>query len=399
MKANFDNTVIVIGADHHNTLAVIRCLGRKQCNQKVLIHSQKSATEKISLSQSRYAVGKTWRVNETEEDILQWLLNHTEEKQQVLFPCSDLAAYVIDANFTRLAPYYIMPGFKRRPGKVVELMDKIQQSRFAAEHNLAMARTWKLCNNDGFQIPEDMVYPCIAKPEISAFGRKSDIVICNSAVELTGALEILAKNGYQSLVIQQFLHKKYEICAYGCLVDTKRLCAGGTICKTREFPPQGGGSLTYARFVDEEAVNILRDRVLAILYESGYRGQYDIEFLVCEDGVYLNEINFRHSGNGYALVQNGVFAPYIWCADALGVEIVGKLKTTVRTGKYHMDELSDLRHVKSHRITIWKWLRDCIQTSAFSKLDIRDLPGTMAYYKPYMKNMVGKVFRRSGKQK
>lgn len=389
-----DNEVIVIGADHHNTLAVIRCLGKLKCRQKILIHTDRQDTDNVHVAKSRYAVGKVSCVAESAEAILQWLQNHATDEKRLLIPCTDLAAYVIDINYAMLSEHYVLPGFKNAPGKVVHLMDKWEQSKFAAEHGLPMAKTWSLKNNSGFVLPEDMLYPCIVKPEVSAFGSKGDIAICTTPQELGDTLARLASASYDALVVQQFLNKEYEVCAYGCLVEDRRFCAGGTIRKVREFPPKGGGSLTFAQFIDVEEVNRLRDKVLDILYRLGYRGQYDIELLVCQEGVYLNEINFRHSGNGYGLVQNGVFAPYLWCADAVGADISATMKTQVRTGKYHMDELSDLMHLKDNHVFVLAWVGDCLRTSAFSKWDIADLKGAFAYYAPLLKAAFRKVFRR-----
>ena len=123
----------------------------------------------------------------------------------------------------------------------------------------------------------------------------------------------------------------------------------------------------------------------------GYRGQYDIEFLVCKEGVYLNEINFRHSGNGYGLIQNGVQAPYIWAADACNLKLTSKMKTKVKKGKYHMDELSDFFHLKANKVSYFTWMRDCMRTSAFSKWDVSDPVVAFMYYKPTINAIVKKV--------
>lgn len=393
MKASFNNTVVVVGGDHHNTLAVLRCLGKQGCRQVALIHTDYKEPARLHISHSKYAK-EIYCVEESEESIFQWLLANIKDQKQILFPCSDLAAYAMDRHYDELEPHYILPGFQQNPGRVLELMDKWTQSEFAAKHEIPLAKTWKLLRAEGYRIPGDMVYPCIVKPKISAFGSKTHITICDSVQQLQEALETMSAYGYDELVVQQFLHKQYEVCAYGCLVDEKAFCAGGTIRKVREYPPRGGGSLTFAQFIDIQAVNELRDKVLDILYADGYRGQYDVELFVCEEGVYLNEINFRHSGNGYALVKNGVPAPYIWCASAVGAKIKENIKTKVKTGKCHMDELSDLRHLAEKRMSLLSWLRDFMRTSAFSKWDIADIKGAWAYYRPIVKSFGRKLFRK-----
>ena len=58
----------------------------------------------------------------------------------------------------------------------------------------------------------------------------------------------------------------------------KQHFAGGYIKKTREYPINGGGSLTKAQFICEKGIDELNSKVINKLYENGYRGQHDIEF-------------------------------------------------------------------------------------------------------------------------
>lgn len=46
-KSEIDNPIIIIGGDHHNTLAVIRDLGRHKCDIFVLVHTN-STNKKTS---------------------------------------------------------------------------------------------------------------------------------------------------------------------------------------------------------------------------------------------------------------------------------------------------------------------------------------------------------------
>lgn len=165
---------------------------------------------------------------------------------------------------------------------------------------------------------------------------------------------------------------------------------GGSIRKIREYPPLGGGSLTLAEYIDEEMVNRISDKVLSILYREGYRGQYDVEFLVCEDKVYLNEINFRHSGNGYGLIQNGVSAPYLWCLDAVGIKISSDIKKTVEAGTFHMDELSDFVHRKSNHVSLAKWIKNVCNTHAFAVFSRDDFLGALGFCFVKLKRKFGK---------
>lgn len=108
----------------------------------------------------------------------------------------------------------------------------------------------------------------------------------------------------------------------------------------------------------------------------------------------MNEINFRHSGNGYALVQNGVLAPYAWCLDVSGTALPKRLKKTVKVGKTHMDEIPDMINRKEYKVSFFKWFTSFIFTSARAKFDLRDLSGTKAYYNPIIKKRFAKLFCR-----
>jgi predicted ATP-grasp superfamily ATP-dependent carboligase len=225
-----ENKIIIVGGDHHNTLAVIRDLGRHKCDITVLVHGEFKSEKKIMVSHSKYAKKRTYWVHNNECEIYEWLMNHKNNREQkaILFPCSDLAAYTMDAHYEALSEFYVLPGFANHPGRVAYLMNKKNQKEFADENEIPMAKTWELIEVDGtFQIPDDMIYPCIIKPEVSAFGNKKDIRICKNKTELTSALEEFLNEHYASVIVQQFLIKKYEVCAYGCLINQYPHEAGG----------------------------------------------------------------------------------------------------------------------------------------------------------------------------
>ena len=85
MKARLNTKVIVVGGDHHNTLAVIRCLGRTGCEQEALIHTTFKNVEELKISKSKYITGKASCVEEDETAILNRLLERATEEKQILF--------------------------------------------------------------------------------------------------------------------------------------------------------------------------------------------------------------------------------------------------------------------------------------------------------------------------
>lgn len=389
------NSVIIIGADHHNTLAVLRCLGKNKADITLLIHSSQISTSKPYIIKSRYAK-KYYTCRENENELLIFLKKLKREEKVILFPCSDFAAYVLDKNYSELSANYIIPGFKNSPGKIVYLMDKWNQWEFARQNGIKMAKTWKIELSKDIAPINDIVIPCIIKPEISAFGSKSDIHICECEKDLYEAIDSFKEKKYECAIVQEFINKQYEVCAYGCLVDKTSngvFSFGGVIKKEREWPPRGGGSLTYATFINDARVLEHVNQVLEILYNQGYRGQYDVEFFVCSNNIYLNEINFRHSGNGYGLIKYGVMAPYIWCLSATNHNVTD-YKTTVAPGKHHMDEFRDLLYHRKNGLSFFLWIVEFASTKAHSVFDLSDLGSTISYYGGVLSLLVKKLSKR-----
>lgn len=223
-KREIDNRIIIIGGDHHNTLAVVRDLGSHNCDISVLLHGDFDASGKPKISYSRYAKKCTYTVENDEQAILEWLITHhgSAELKTILFPCSDLAAYTIDDHNHELSKWYIIPGFKNSPGRVVQLMDKMNQKRFADENGIPMAKSQIVSFKNYTQdLSNELIYPIIIKPNVSAFGNKSDIKICRNCEELERAIQEYCNAGYKNAIFQEFLKKKYEVCAYGCLISER----------------------------------------------------------------------------------------------------------------------------------------------------------------------------------
>lgn len=73
-----------------------------------------------------------------------------------------------------------------------------------------------------------------------------------------------------------------------------------------------GASLSFAQFIE---VDGRYKEIISLLKNIGYDGLFDIEVFVVGESLYLNEINFRNSGNAWAIVNVGINAPVIWIKD------------------------------------------------------------------------------------
>ena len=99
------------------------------------------------------------------------------------------------------------------------------------------------------------------------------------------------------------------------------------------------------------------------------------------DLLYLNEINFRNSGNGWAIVNCGINAPVIWIKDRLGERINCSQKHYIDDNSFFMNETADLRNVMKKRVNIFRWGIDLFRTKSFNKFWKKDIKGSLVWYR------------------
>ena len=88
--------IIVFGGDHHNTLGVIRSLGRSGVMPDVLLHTRTSNTKK-GLLKSKYI--NSFKIVSSCEEGVEYLKTICDErKKQVIICTSDDASSIIDQN-------------------------------------------------------------------------------------------------------------------------------------------------------------------------------------------------------------------------------------------------------------------------------------------------------------
>ena len=393
MKKNNSVNVVIVGGDHHNTLSLIRCFGKKKISFKVLIHTDLKP-ENLMVIRSKYA--KNFElVSQNEIAVLNSLLKNKLNDKQVIVPGSDLAEYVIDKNYEILNEFYYIPGFKNNHGMVIKMMDKFQQKEWADKNDIPMAKSWHIIkDNNSFVLPSNIKFPCIIKPNISVMGSKGDIKICKNISKLNECLETTFKE-YDDIIIQQYLIKKFEILAMGLISDAG--CIGGVERKIRESIPGGGGSTSLGKFIDEKNILDKVNNVLKVLYADGYRGLYDVEFFECSDGIYLNEINFRHSGSGYALIGAGINTPYLYYLDIIG-KLDDKNLNVKKVKGYFFSEIGEIYLLMKYKtINIFQFLIDFMKSKSHAVYEISDLGPFKFILKKYLKIFIYKKIKRKKK--
>lgn len=349
----YKNKVIIIGADHYNTLGLCRSFGVNGIKPIGFIVN--SSTKKGYCSLSRYWGGK--HVLNDYSTIIDILISEYggESLPPVLFPSNDIAAYLIDDNREKLQDIFIIPGFISGNYSITKLINKEIQARWANELGIETAKTWLLDFSESIEKQLDgLTYPCIAKPVGGNEGTKGDIRKCeNSEVFLQVIKELQFKKNYKRVLIQEFIEKDYEMELFGCIPHNAVSIPFILTRHLREWPPVGGSVSCHQYIKDETLVKKAED-ILSKIRLSGFVGLFDIELFKVGEKVLLNEVNYRNSGDIYASFSDGFNYPYYWYLDAIG-EDVTRIKLEYTDNHYAMNEVNDFNHVRARFISFKEW--------------------------------------------
>lgn len=368
--------IIIVGPDHQNTLGVIRAIGKEGYQVDLVIYSD--IEHKCKCRASRFVNGKYINCAENEQTIIDSILQLAGNSNTVpVIPTSDFAAMCIDKNYHVLCKKCVLPSIKEKEGLIFKYMDKFSQSKLAKEYGVEMAKTIKIELPFEREIPE-IGYPCVLKPVVSASGLKSDIMFAHNQWEFFSALKKYNSNGYHEVLIQQFIKKDYEVCIFGCITKNSKEVYCGALKKLRYSPIGDGASLSFAQFIK---IDKRLESFANLLKNLGYNGLFDIEVFVVGNRLYLNEINFRNSGNAWAVVNRGINVPVIWIKDCLGEHINSETGHFIDDESFFMNETADLRNVIKRNISPFQWMRDVSKTKSFNKFWSKDIKGSLVWYR------------------
>lgn len=377
------NKVILIGGNHHNGLGLARSFGVNGIKPYGVIVGE--GAEHGFVRKSKYWV-KTW-VIKSDDEIVEFLLStfQNEKEKPVVIPYSDGAAEEIDLNLDRLKEYFLLPSIGGQQGKIAELMDKQKQVEFAQTYGIPMAKSCVVDLSD-IRLPEDMIYPCIVKPVVSAEGEKSDIRKCDTETQTVAYLQELRKKGYHRFLVQEYLNYDTEYLMVGSISEQNQCWVNSK--KIRVWPVVGGSS-SCLQVTSENNVQEFFDEVRNAFGQVGYDGIFDVDALRVGEKIYLNEINWRNSGTIYSVFGSKVYYPvnwYYWKTENQSPE--NFIRTCLDDTVYTMDESLDLRHVACGNITLKQWLRDKKKSKAFALWYTPDMRPAIAQYLHLLKELI-----------
>lgn len=382
--------VIIVGGSHHNTLGVVRSLGRKGLKPYVIITTRNSTSFVL---RSKY-IEKGWTVEDSDMAVDLLMEKFTSEKEKpVLIACHDIISSIFDVRREELLPYFEVPGSKET-GRVTFLMDKKRMGNLAAQVGLHVPDTI-IANESKLSSIENLSFPCITKPVESRSGTKGEIIICNNRTELQSFLN--GKN--KDYIIQQFVDKKLEFQLIGCSLDGGNdIIIPGVSKIIRQEKSSNTGFLHYTELDDtySETLNITK----SFIKECGYSGLFSVEFLRDQKGVdYFMEINFRNDGNAIAVTNAGVNLPYIWFLFCSGQNYNSEILPI--HNEWVMPEFAELLLLEQKIITWGQWHQDMKKATSYMDYAVDDLNPTEGWrrynkekYKSIIKRLLNTIKRK-----
>lgn len=365
------NKVIVVGADHHNTLGMVRSLGIKGIKPDVYLVKDKNT--KITTVKSKYI--NTNKIFASDQDVIDYLKSQsivdTIDKPVILLG-SDSAVACIDANYINLKDKYY---FFNAQGKLPALMNKETMCKLAVEENLNVPQ--HIVYRKGDTIPQDLDFPCITKAISSIDGDKSDTTICQNRDELE--LFLATPGLCHSIQIEQFIDKEIEFQFIGLSLN------GGEIIiipgHSHIDRPNGIQNTYYFEYKEND--DSFKETLLKTkkyIKRTGYSGIFSVEFLRGKDGIdYFLEMNFRNDGNAICVTDAGYNLAYIWYLYTTGQDYKREISSSQFKPVNYCPELYYTMQYAYGEVSLFRYLKDLFRANSFTNYFKGDSPW---YYWP-----------------
>lgn len=319
--------VIIIGQNYNTSLGLIKSIGEGGFRCATVKFKRKASTLRAYLQVpfspdicSKYVKKWVQIPREPEETLIQGLIDNFGDKtnKKLILPADDYCAHVLDKNHLLLTEYFHVPHITDGEHSLGYYMDKQNQKTIADKCGIDVSKTWSVKITKGVNpiIPNDIVYPCITKPQSSIGLPKSYIQKCNNQTELQTLLNQISQKSSCEILVEEYIKVEEEFTIPGIsngtdvlipsflkkIVIGKGSHKGVTIC----------GKVENSNRYSKEC-----SKLVTLMQNIGFTGVFDIEVLKSGNKFYLNEINFRNGAAGLSLTKAGINLPSIYVSHLL----------------------------------------------------------------------------------
>lgn len=373
---NHISKIIIIGTSHHNTLSMVRCMGEEGRSVVLYIYGTQSSyiTSSIYVDKALFFVSASEAVD---------FIASTHvglDKKMLVIACSDEVASLMDLRYEELSTrcYFFNAG---TTGRITYFMDKQRQLDLAKECGFSVPASMNAQPNN-INVTK-INYPCIVKPNASIHGGKN-ITICHTKQELEKAL--LKYNPDYNILVQEYIHKEYEIVILGLSMKDKTIIPG-FIEKHRE--EKGGTTYSTTRPIsnlDPLLVKACQDLIDKIRYQ----GLWGIECIKQDNKHFFIELNMRNDATTYSIKVAGVNLPYLYLQS---IEKPNFIPANISISTINsMVEFNDFNFVLKKKIGLFKWLKEYKNAECKYYYSVEDPKPYQLKKREYIRFIMNRIF-------
>lgn len=361
-----NSKVIVVGNNHHNTLGLVRSLGRGGFNVSCFVVDE--AIDRSFVEKSKYI--HFFKLFKTFESLLVYLKEKKTETLVPIFTTSDEGAEFLDLHYGELSKNYLLNNCGHKQGGISHWMNKEIMLAKAQECGLRIPKG-SIVKTNAFEIDQfkDFVFPCIIKPHKSSVAGKTNFRICEDCQQLKNAL-LEISNVCDQAIVQEYINRDYEFLMMGMRSSrTGDIVLPGGLHKLRVCKrTKSLGMFAYAYTTPDIEQSIDVNALKRFLESIEYDGIFSVEFMIAQDKAYFLEINLRNDGTQFCFEGAGVNLPLIWSKLSMNEDESSQNKRLEK--KYCMVEVNYVKNMDWHHpLTA---LKEFLNTNLFAIWDKRD---------------------------
>lgn len=366
------NNVIIIGGTHHNTLSMIRCLGKNGAKIEVFLYGEIDSY----VAASKY-ISKLYLIKQ-DNDVLSLIRQRKSEHNTTIICCSDESASLMDKHYDEFCGNYTFFNCGKQ-GLLTNNMNKKVQALMAHDIGFDVPETIELKTSADIILINK--YPCLLKPMESINGGKK-IRICDSKEEVESILNDFTNT---PILVQEYISKDYEIVITGLSIEN-RIIIPGYVFKHREEL----GSTSYSTIhpiaeLEDEIVQRSESLVRAMHYE----GLFGVECILSKGKYYFLEINLRNDATTYSIAVAGVNLPLIYLKAKSGDNYSAEIDRHIRQTDAIV-EMIDVKNVFKGKVSPYKWYLQYKNSDCKYYYDKNDLKPFNIARKQFVNNILHK---------
>lgn len=349
---------VIIGESAVIRLCTARCVGAAGYSVDIIrIGRKKGRYLKTPDYYSKY-VDKYYYYDETVGiSLSDFLIQRYPKSNQkpVLFTLGDKTTYLVDKERIILKDYFLFAHL-RKDGSLSVLMDKHLMKKEAESVGLSVVKGWPIdFDGVGFTVPDNILYPCFVKGRYSYWNSKRIQKKCDNREDLASLIQLCKTVYPHSLYAEEYVDVEKEMGIMG-ICDGERcvIPAETELVVMGEGSSHGVSILGCVKPLDKGGS--LKTIIEDLLCKLGYRGIFNIDFIVTNNNVYFVEMNLRFATYGYGIFKSGINIP------ALFVRVLDNTKVlddgsfgTIDNQHYYLNEEVAFNSIIERKLSLKKY--------------------------------------------